>query len=177
MKITLFGPQEREEIAELIGRPEDFDISGDDYSVENHIGVTCRIIRNNDLARVEGEVSALLNAQCARCLEHFEKKILGAFSFVVKRLPLGAPIPGESKAETEDDEDIINVGHDVFSFDITDYVREAVILALPMKMLCREDCKGLCAVCGGNLNDISCGCKPESPGSPLKKLEKIFEEK
>jgi uncharacterized protein len=177
MKITLFGSQEREEIAELSGDPHELDIQTDDYALAERIRITCRIIRNGDLARVEGAVSACLNVQCARCLDAFEKEVDGTFSFLVKRMPVGIPVPGEPSEDSEEGEDFIYVGHDTTSFDITDYVREAIILALPMKILCRDDCKGLCVVCGNNLNEGECGCKPESAEARWKGLEKFFEKK
>lgn len=46
--------------------------------------------------------------------------------------------------------------------DLTALVREDLLLALPAKFLCREDCKGLCPICGKNLNDGSCSCKSRS---------------
>ncbi|MBQ5968619.1 MAG: DUF177 domain-containing protein [Clostridia bacterium] len=45
--------------------------------------------------------------------------------------------------------------------DLTALVREDVLLALPTKLLCRDDCRGLCPACGKNLNDGPCGCKKE----------------
>ncbi|MHB9030377.1 MAG: YceD family protein [Candidatus Latescibacterota bacterium] len=177
MKIDLFGPQEREEVVELTGDPEELDIQTDDYALEDGVRVTCRIIRNGDLARVEGNASALLKVPCARCLDTFEKEVCGTFSFLVKRMPMGIPLPQESAEENEEAEDLIYVGHDATSFDITEYVREAIILALPMKILCREDCKGLCIVCGSNLNEGECGCRPEGSDARWKGLESLFEKK
>jgi uncharacterized protein len=177
MKINIFGPQEREEIVELTGGPEELDIQTEDYELADEVRVACRIVRNGDLARVEGEASALLKVQCARCLDTFEKKVCGKFSFLVKRMPVGIPIPQEEAEEKEEEEDLVYVGHDTTWFDITDYVREAVILALPMKIICREDCRGLCVVCGSNLNESECGCKPEGADSRWKDLEKLFGKK
>ena len=57
--------------------------------------------------------------------------------------------------------------------DLIDLMREQFVLALPMKPLCEEACKGLCAVCGTNLNKTQCGCAPkwEDPRlAPLKSL-------
>jgi uncharacterized protein len=60
--------------------------------------------------------------------------------------------------------DKINIGEDV---------RDYALLALPMKKLCSEDCKGLCPKCGKNLNDGSCNCKDEKIDSRWEPLQKL----
>jgi uncharacterized metal-binding protein YceD (DUF177 family) len=74
-------------------------------------------------------------------------------------MPPGEPVPpDDDQAEELDCEHLVYVEHQVISFDVTGHVRDAAILSLPMKILCREDCKGLCAACGRNLNEGDCGC-------------------
>ncbi|MCK4236882.1 MAG: DUF177 domain-containing protein, partial [Candidatus Krumholzibacteria bacterium] len=60
--------------------------------------------------------------------------------------------------------------------DIFPRVREAVILELPMKFLCSENCKGLCSRCGANLNEGDCGCNLRSGDSRWDVLKKLLSE-
>lgn len=61
--------------------------------------------------------------------------------------------------------------------DLTPYVREALLLALPFAPVCREDCKGLCPKCGINRNAESCGCQIESIDPRLAKLQELLKDK
>lgn len=170
MEITIFRSLEREQVVELIGSAEEMNIQSEDFSLDDDVRVTCRLHRNGDLIRVEGNASASLNAQCARCLDPFRMDVVGFFTFVVKRLPLGIPIPADAEEGDEDSEEFIFVEHDVTSIDITDIVRDSIILALPMKVLCRENCLGLCPVCGSNRNDGDCGCETSETDPRWKSL-------
>lgn len=58
--------------------------------------------------------------------------------------------------------------------DLGEEVRQSIILALPMKPVCREDCLGLCSHCGRNLNKEKCGCKEEEIDERLAKLGKLL---
>ncbi len=174
MNITLFGPSTREEIIELTGDPEELDIRSEEYAIEDEVRVVCRITRSGELVRVQGEAFARFSAQCARCLDEFEIDVRGTFLFVAKRMPLGVPVPHEEESSDEEKE-LVYLEHDAVSFDISDHVRDAVILALPMKILCREDCKGLCVVCGSNQNESECGCDRKCGDERWRNLEKLFE--
>ena len=68
-------------------------------------------------------------------------------------------------------------GSDVQSIiDLEPIIEEALLLSLPMKSLCDEDCKGMCAVCGQNLNEQSCDCDLEYLDPRLEKLDLLFGE-
>lgn len=159
MEIPIFDTSERERVVEVNVSAEEIDIHSEDYSLDNAVRVTCTLHRSGELARVEGKVFTVMNVECARCLEPFQMEVDGNFSFVVKRLPLGVAIPENEEESDDDAEEFIFVEHGVTSIDIIDFVRDAIILALPMRVLCREDCKGLCVVCGNNRNEKECGCE------------------
>ena len=65
----------------------------------------------------------------------------------------------------------IDANHDL---DLTEVLRQYVITQRPMKLLCRPDCRGLCQICGGNLNEKQCGCRNESPKSPEGTLAQLL---
>lgn len=61
---------------------------------------------------------------------------------------------------------------DLITIDVSNQLLEALLLAVPQKPLCRNDCKGLCQVCGNNLNEKICGCEIPKP-TPFAKLKDI----
>jgi uncharacterized protein len=104
--------------------------------------------------RLVGRFSAEIEVRCARCLDAVGKKIAEEFDLLYR--PLGVDARGEevsiSKAETE-------IGYyQGEGLLLEDVIKEQVLLALPVKQLCRTNCKGLCPQCGKNLNVESCDC-------------------
>ena len=98
---------------------------------------------------------------CARCLEPVEHAIKGKFDLIFR--PLGVDAGGSEQSITEVETEIGYYQKD--SLILEDVLREQVLLSLPAKTLCREDCKGLCPRCGCNLNRESCACET-SPTDP-----------
>lgn len=92
-----------------------------------------------------GRIEFSLNLECDRCADTFSKDFEENVRFVLKN--------GETDYS---DIDVMNFSS--MDADITDYVRDIVITAIPMQILCREDCKGLCIKCGINLNKDKCDC-------------------
>ena len=79
------------------------------------------------------------------------------------------------------DENLILLSPTANEIDLTEFVHDTLLLAVPMKILCREDCRGLCPVCGVNRNQTDCQCsiaEPDTHWESLKKLiQNITEEK
>ncbi len=75
--------------------------------------------------------------------------------------------------EGEDTEDFV-LAEDM-KVDINNLVRDDIILRVPMKFLCSPDCKGICPICGKNLNDGECGCKSSSIDPRLEALKGFFD--
>jgi uncharacterized protein len=112
---------------------------------------------------VKGEVSGKLTLTCGRCLEPFE------YSFDVPVEETYAPDTGGEKGEA------VPFSGDIL--DITPEVLKSIILALPMKAVCREDCRGLCPKCGKNLNEGRCDCESEDIDPRFSVLKDLFKEK
>ena len=100
-----------------------------------------------------GIVSGHVVGTCDRCLEKAEFDLAGE---VDEYYLFKAPSQTESLGEDEDDVDFSLVGDD-HTIDLTDALTAAVLMESPFVVLCREDCKGLCPVCGENLNEHDCG--------------------
>ena len=88
--------------------------------------------------------------------------------------------PEEQEDEVElSDREVVVGYYDGERLDLGDVVREQLFLSLPLKRLCREDCRGLCPTCGKNLNTGACGCPPpEEPEDPrLSPLRGLIDKK
>ena len=103
---------------------------------------------------VEGVISAKAEIECTRCLEPFEKDLEIPFkaSFVTPE-----HFTEEKEAELNEADLDVSVYEDD-KIDLSELVREQIILNLPEQFFCSEDCKGLCDKCGANRNLIDCKC-------------------
>lgn len=123
---------------------------------------------------VRGRLEARIDTECGRCLERYE--LTAAQELDLFYLPRDAGRDQEQEEDVElADRDVVVGYHDGERLDLGEVVREQIVLALPLKRLCRQDCRGRCASCGQDRNRGSCGCPPpEEPGDPrfaaLRKL-------
>ena len=110
---------------------------------------------NIDDIRVVGKLEATMEVNCARCLETVQYPVNWAFDLLYR--PLGVDRRAEEVAISEADTEIgYYEGEGLL---LEDVLREQVLLASPVKLVCREDCKGLCPQCGTNLNVETCNCQ------------------
>ena len=127
------------------------------------------IFKDKQQFRLVGSVKTTLELPCSRCLEPFTLPVEQTFDL---RYQPHAQNTGEGEREIEE-EDLATAYYREGLLDVTDMLREQFQLALPMKPLCRDDCRGLCPECGAALNRTTCGCTPkwEDPRlAPLKGL-------
>ena len=104
--------------------------------------------------RVQGKLNVTVQATCDRCLEMATVPLDNRFDLVY--MPAGQSVGGED----EIDEAGIEVGYyEGNGLALNDILREVVLLALPMQLVCDEACKGICPVCGQNRNQRDCGCQ------------------
>ena len=115
---------------------------------------------NIDDIRVVGKLDASMEVSCARCLDPVTHKVNWAFDLLYR--PLGVDRRAEEVAISEADTEIGYYEGDGLLLE--DVLREQVLLATPVKLVCRDDCKGLCPQCGTNLNVEICNC--QQPGDP-----------
>jgi uncharacterized protein len=111
--------------------------------------------------RLQGSYSGEFEIACARCLEPVRRKLQGKVDLLFRPLGVdrGASERSISAAETE-------IGYYQDSgLVLEDVLREQVLLSVPARTLCREDCKGLCPGCGRDLNTDPCVCDP-APADP-----------
>jgi len=95
---------------------------------------------------------------CARCVEPVPMPLSGSFDLIFR--PQAADAEAGERAITPDETEIGY--YEESGLSLEDVVREQVLLSLPSRTLCKEDCKGLCPRCGQNLNLETCDCDPVS---------------
>lgn len=102
---------------------------------------------------IKGKLSALINSCCSRCLEDISVPIGSDFAYTL------FPEKAETKEDLELTAEELEISHYQGDFiDLTSIICEQIILQIPIKTLCREECKGLCPLCSVNLNTSSCNC-------------------
>lgn len=116
---------------------------------------------------VRGRLAATVPLTCGRCVEAFAGRV--AADLDVRLLP--RPAAADSVELGADDLDVDFYDND--ELDLSRVVENETTLALPMKPLCRPDCRGLCAVCGANRNVVTCTCAPHPPDPRLAALRDL----
>ena len=129
-----------------------------------------RIRRTNQGLLVDGWVDLLLELSCTRCLAIYRQPL--HITFMEQFYPTVDIVTGLALPSI-DEEDIFPID-DHHLIDLTEAVRQHVLIAIPMATLCREDCAGLCSQCGHDLNLGPCACKPEID-SRFSVLEKLLQ--
>lgn len=124
--------------------------------------------KETDHYRVEGVVSVSVQLDCSRCLCSFDKAISSAFTIFFRE----GSAPREEEDEVElDERDLISSSFSGDEIDLAPEIAEQVALEVPLKPLCSESCRGLCPVCGIDLNGGSCTCSIGSQHSKFAVLK------
>ena len=111
--------------------------------------VRCDVDNLGTRLHVRGGATGSARSTCHRCLVAFERRVEAGFDLTVEKGLLGAA-----------GDEIVGVTEHAVEFDLSPYVREAVILEEPIQLLCTPACRGLCPQCGADLNQGACGCAP-----------------
>ncbi len=138
-----------------------------EYHLEGPVEVTTSFYRAGMELFFTGILKARTGAVCARCAEEFDATSDRRFRFVLSPRSVGY---GNDTLREEDLEFSLYEGEQV---DLSPLIREQVILALPTRPLCQEDCRGLCPHCGANLNRTECGCVAETFDPRLEALRSL----
>jgi uncharacterized protein len=136
--------------------PTSFD-STDDFVVSSPVTFAADVHKDKQTYRIVGHAAAMLELTCSRCAESFRVPVDAAFDL---RYVPHSENTGEQEREVEED-DLTTAYYRDETIDLGELVREQFYLALPMKPLCAEACKGLCPQCGMNLNQGTCDCHQE----------------
>ncbi|MBE3120007.1 MAG: DUF177 domain-containing protein [Candidatus Atribacteria bacterium] len=132
---------------------------GEDLAVVNFTGTAC-FDRTQQGLLLQGEFGAAADLECVRCLDTFSQPLKWSFSdlFAFDKRNItdsGLLVPEDAQ------------------IDLEPLLREYALLEFPISPVCKPDCKGLCPVCGENLNQTACGHLPE-PDSPFAALKDLL---
>lgn len=125
------------------------------------IQVRVELFRSGRVVLATSRIEARVNCICARCLEPFALTLTSQFQVSLKPKPDFTP-PEEVELSREDLETDFYEGEEI---NLSPLVQDQVLLTVPPKLVCREDCRGLCQGCGRNLNRETCQC-PERKVDP-----------
>jgi uncharacterized protein len=152
-----------EELAPGVGTDEE-------YTVVAPVHLVMDVHKDGEAYRATGRVQTRLRLVCGRCLEPFEIPIDSPFE--LRYVP--EPAAGAEAEEREvGEDDLTTAFYKEDAIDLGELMHEQFVLALPMKPLCAEACKGLCVHCGTNLNKGTCDCAPEWTDPRLAALKHL----
>ncbi len=114
--------------------PSEIGLSEDDINCIEPLDITARIERIQNTIIASVEVTTKVSFSCSRCLEDVERDVANSFKF---------------DYVVEDNTEFIDIGEDI---------RQEMILDAPARVLCSDDCRGICLHCGANLNEEECQC-------------------
>lgn len=131
-----------------------------------------RLTRLSDNVLVQGEVEANVTLECSRCLEQFAAPVEGTLEEQYQpTLDVDTGLPVQ-RVVGQDDDAVFQIGANHL-LDLSEPVRQALLVALPMKPLCKEDCAGICPECGANCNETPCGHENETTDHRWASLQEL----
>lgn len=134
-----------------------------DYNIveASPISLSGEIYKEREKIFIDGSFSGEIVFRCSRCVREFKKNISGNIEFDIQ--------VAEDENNNNDDEYLKGD-----YLDLSVVLEEALAFSLPMKVLCSEECEGLCPRCGQNLNINECNCDLETIDPRLEKLKDFF---
>ncbi len=130
----------------------------------NSVAVKSLVDKGEQNIVVSSHIKACVEMTCDSCLEAFDGRVEDSFTILY----------ASEKESLGDDEMTRLLASGTHSIDLTEGVRESMLLSLPMRYKCSDACKGLCDQCGADLNKTACGCTQERVDPRWQGLEKLF---
>lgn len=148
---------------EFIGKIKEIDIS-EPYVDNYRTKVALNKFENQIILDAETNIAA--NIICDRCASEFQSVITSKYRMIY--------LFTQNAANSDNEKiDVVYLHPETDKIDLSKDIRDYALLAIPMKKLCSEDCKGLCPKCGKNLNDGSCDCRDEGMDPRWEPLQKL----
>jgi uncharacterized protein len=169
MKIDIRQIKDVPKVFHLSETAEELDIAADGAKFPFPVEVEFTATLSGDEMICQADVTAEVELECGRCLEIYNLPLYSRLQFVVQLMDMSPEI-------TNDDDDFEIISKSQAELEIGQRVREAVILNLPFKPLCSDDCKGLCPMCGADLNETPCDCVPDKTDDRWDVLKNLFDD-
>jgi len=164
MKIPILHLPDGIHVFEQTINSESLNFSGSDvYPYPLEIKAEVNKFEKNILCKVH--LKTVAHYTCNRCLEMFDNPLEFGFELLFRS--------GKDRLET-DEEDVINLPPETVEVDLSERIIENLILEIPMKVICKEDCKGICPGCGANLNQEACRCSEQPKDPRWEKLRDLL---
>lgn len=148
---------------DFAGNGEELGLQGLQFPVKD-VEIYLHLIEADHGFYVTGSIQGIATLECHRCLTEFKHPLDVSVSTLLVM---------DNTDEFEGEDDIIQVKPGDRYVNLTKLVQDAILLSLPVKIICEKECKGLCAQCGTNLNENQCACTDESIDPRWEKLKEI----
>ena len=135
---------------------------GEEFDFSAPLKVEGTITNNSKSLELSAAVTGSASVHCARCGKPFEAEI----SFPIKET-----LMREGEEVPEDEDIIVYSGKEI---ELDDVIVKNFLMNVSVKYLCREDCKGICPVCGADLNEVTCDCGKDDIDPRWEKLAEIM---
>ena len=140
-----------------------------DLKLLRPVNVVLNLNRRPDHIRITGKIEGSLEVNCHRCLRPFPLSLNEPVDIY---MVANDRMPKDEAKELEPDE-LLYEFFDGEVIEVDRLVAEQIFLALPVKLVCSDDCMGICPGCGANLNEDTCRCKAPASRSPFEMLRAI----
>ena len=168
IKIDISSIPDGESTFDLREEPSDLGMELEGGRFDSPVRVNLDVTRNGDEVFLRGKARVKVVLECARCLKEYSCDLetpVQLWCELSSSETGGGTLP--------DRENVIEVAAGQKYIDLTDHVRSELLVLVPLKPLCREDCKGLCPRCGTDLNIGKCSCENEEHDSRWDALKKL----
>jgi len=130
----------------------------------NALSLDLYVDRLDNIYRVKIQIRTVAKYNCDRCLNEYETTFDESAEQIYQL--------GTGKLESDDEVEILP--RDSIEIDITKAILDVFVINRPMQLLCNELCKGLCVICGINLNHKTCNCETDNVDPRLEKLKTLL---
>jgi len=162
MIINVGGLHQGRTAAQSSERPSELGFAKDEIEFLKPIEVYAEITKMGFDVYIDLTISTAVMIECGRCLGKFQNDLSARYRMLF--------VPAQEGVQGRTADDGVYLYRES-TIDLAEHIRDAVRLAMPMKPLCRPDCRGLCQHCGKNLNEGECSCSDEDQGyHPFKGL-------
>jgi len=133
-----------------------------------------RAQRIGDMVEIEGNISTVVRMNCGRCLQSFKMPLESSFALAYSQKEPASEHSDSNKEELElTAEDMGLIYYQGEEINLKNEIQEQVVLAFPLRTICKPDCRGLCPKCGADLNTEECDCDRSSPVGKFDALKNL----